>query len=180
MRNYRLLTMSAALLLLTVVTVSPSFAQDDAPAPTPDTPTYESPAPEQGPAIAPREPGQAPDAPPAGAEGEEVAETPPGGGLFNQQGLFLLVLLGGMILLFVLNSRTRKKQEQKRQEMLGSLKKGDKVTSIGGIVGTVIEVRDDEVVVKVDEQNNVRMRFARWAIRGVGEDAKVQKPEEQK
>jgi len=35
-----------------------------------------------------------------------------------------------------------------------------------------VEVREDEVVVKVDETNNVRMRFARWAVRGVGDEAK--------
>ena len=56
--------------------------------------------------------------------------------------------------------------------MLSSLKKGDKVTSIGGIVGSVIEIREDEITVKIDETNNVRMKFARWAIRGVGAEAK--------
>jgi len=56
--------------------------------------------------------------------------------------------------------------------MLAALKKGDKVTSIGGIVGTIMDVREDEVVVKVDEGNNIRMRFARWAIRGIGEKGK--------
>ena len=60
--------------------------------------------------------------------------------------------------------------------MLSSLKKGDKITSIGGIVGTVIEVRDDEVTVKVDETGNVRMKFARWAIRGVGDAARAEDP----
>ncbi len=33
-------------------------------------------------------------------------------------------------------------------------------------------------MVKVDESNNVRLRFARWAIRGVGEEAKAEKPED--
>ena len=74
------------------------------------------------------------------------------------------------------SSRGRRKQETKRKEMLASLKKGDKVTSIGGIVGTIIEVRDDEVVAKIDD--NVRVRFARWAIRGTGEEAKTTTPEQ--
>jgi preprotein translocase subunit YajC len=85
-----------------------------------------------------------------------------------------IVLIGGFILLYWWSNRSRRKQEAKRKEMLSSLKKGDKVTSIGGIIGTVIEVREDEVTVKVDETNNVRMRFARWAIRGVGEEAKTE------
>jgi preprotein translocase subunit YajC len=62
--------------------------------------------------------------------------------------------------------------------MLSALAKGDKVTSIGGICGTVVEVRDDELVVKVDENNNMRLRFARWAIRGAGDQAKSQGPED--
>jgi preprotein translocase subunit YajC len=60
--------------------------------------------------------------------------------------------------------------------MLSSLRKGDKITTIGGVVGTVMEVRDDEITVKVDESGNVRMKFARWAIRGVGDLAKVESP----
>lgn len=103
----------------------------------------------------------------------------PGGSLFGDQ-WFLFAMLGGIILLYVWMGRGRRKQEAKRQQMLAGLKKGDKVTSIGGVIGTVIEVREDEVLVKVDETNNVRMRFARWAIRGVGETAKTEKPEDNK
>ena len=97
------------------------------------------------------------------------------GGLFGSWQL-MVVMLGGFFLLYVWMGRSRRKQQRQRQEMLSALKKGDKITSIGGIVGTVIEVRDDEVTVKVDETGNVRMRFARWAIRGVGEAAKAEDP----
>ncbi|MFA6133591.1 MAG: preprotein translocase subunit YajC [Phycisphaerae bacterium] len=110
---------------------------------------------------------------PAGPEGAAKPK-----GMFGGDQTMLFVLMGMLVILFVWSSRSRKKQEQKRQQMLSSLKKGDKVTSIGGIVGTIIEVRDDEVLVKVDETNNVRMRFARWAIRGTGEEAKTQAPEQ--
>lgn len=92
----------------------------------------------------------------------------------------IFVLVGVMLLFMFLGQRSRKKQEKQRQEMLAGLKKGNKVTSIGGVIGTVIDVKDDEVLVKVDEQNNVRMRFARWAIRGIGEAGKQEKPEDQK
>lgn len=85
-----------------------------------------------------------------------------------------LILLGAVVLMFVLSGRSRKKEEKKRQAMLTNLKKGDKVTMIGGEIGTVIEVKDNEVVVKVDETNNVRMRYARWAIRGVGEEGRAE------
>ncbi|HUU60027.1 MAG TPA: preprotein translocase subunit YajC [Phycisphaerae bacterium] len=103
-----------------------------------------------------------------------------GGGLLGGGNYILFIMLGGLVLLFVMTSRSKKKQQRKRNDMLATLKKGDKVTSIGGIVGTVIETREDEITVKVDEQNNVRMRFARWAIRGVGDAAKTEGPDEKK
>lgn len=93
---------------------------------------------------------------------------------------FLPVMIGALLLMFFMSSRGRKKRTKKRQEMLASLKKGAKITTIGGIVGTVMEVREDEVTVKVDEQNNVRMRFVRSAIQGVGDDAKKEVGEEKR
>ncbi len=94
-------------------------------------------------------------------------------GLFDSQ-WFLPAMLGGIVLLYVWMGRSRRKQESKRKEMIANLKKGDKVTSIGGIIGTIIEVREDEITVKVDETNNVRMRFVRSAIRGLGKQDKTE------
>ena len=48
--------------------------------------------------------------------------------------------------------------------MLQSLKKNDRVRTIGGIFGTVIEVKGDEVVLKVDEANNTRIHVSVSAI----------------
>ena len=111
-----------------------------------------------------------------GAEGEGAGEgegeQPPAGKGSGWGGMTPLLLLAPILLIFLWSGRGRKKQEAKRKQMLSELKKGDKVTSIGGIVGTVIEVREDELVIKVDESSNTRMRFARWAIRGIGEEAK--------
>ena len=110
------------------------------------------------------------DAPATDQPGEPGDGGKPQGPFGNMQ--FIIILVGGMGLLYFFSGRSRRKQASKRKEMLESLKKGDKITSIGGIVGTVMDVRDDEVVVKVDESTNARMHFARWAIRGVGEIAK--------
>ncbi len=98
-------------------------------------------------------------------------EQPRPKGLFEDY-TFLIVLAVAFLAMMILSSRSRKKQEAKRRALLNSLKKGDKITTIGGIVGTVIEVRENEVTVKTDETNNVRMKFARWAIRDIGEPAK--------
>jgi preprotein translocase subunit YajC len=48
------------------------------------------------------------------------------------------------------------------------------VQTIGGVLGTVVDVRDNEVLVKVDETNNVKIRFNRTAIKEVLQDAAVE------
>jgi preprotein translocase subunit YajC len=106
-----------------------------------------------------------------GGQGTSGGEDEGRGGGFGGM-WFYVVLLGGFVLLYVWMGRGRRRQEAKRKEMLAALKKNDKIVTIGGIMGTVIETRADEITVKVDETNNVRMKFARWAVRGVGEEAR--------
>ena len=64
-------------------------------------------------------------------------------------------------------SRSRKKERQRYEDMLKNLKRNDRVQTIGGIVGTVVEARDDVVILKVDETSNVKMHFNRTAIKEV-------------
>lgn len=126
---------------------------------------------------APATPGEA--AAPAGAPAatSPAAGTPEAGKPAGQP-YMLILMFGAIALLWFWSSRGRKKEANRRKEMLSQLKKGDKITTIGGIVGTVVEVRDDEVMVKTDESANVRMKFARWAIRQVGQDGKSEGPDE--
>lgn len=78
-----------------------------------------------------------------------------------------MVLLAGLGLLMWTSSRGRGKEEKKRKSMLESMKKGDRVQTIGGLIGSVADVRGDEVVLKVDEANNVKMRYVKSAIQRV-------------
>ena len=55
---------------------------------------------------------------------------------------------------------------------LKELKRGDRIKTIGGILGTVVEARDNEVVVKVDETNNTKIKFSRTAIALVVDEEK--------
>jgi preprotein translocase subunit YajC len=85
----------------------------------------------------------------------------------------IIPILLGILVLYFFVFRSKKVQDRKRQDMLGQLKKGDRVQTIGGILGTVIEARDTEVLLKVDESSNTKIRFARNAIhRVVEEEAK--------
>ena len=87
--------------------------------------------------------------------------------------LFPLVILIGLMYFMIF--RTKKKEETKRTTMLKALKKGDRVQTIGGLLGTVVEVREQDVLLKVDETANVKMRFIRSAISRVVEEEKESK-----
>jgi len=156
------------LVAMSWLSVNPCPAQTTPPAEETEAPELrELP---QEPADEAAEASEEPTTPPAG-EDEPVPEESSPSDWFSRNGIFIVVMVGIVLMLF-LSGRGRRKQEARRKEMLSSLKKGDKITTIGGAVGTVIEVRDNDVTVKVDETNNIRMKFARWAIRGVGETAK--------
>jgi preprotein translocase subunit YajC len=73
------------------------------------------------------------------------------------------VTFGLVILIFYfLIIRPQNKKQKETQKMLGALKKGDKVISIGGIRGTVVSVKDQVVVVKVDD--DTKLEFTKSAI----------------
>jgi len=100
--------------------------------------------------------------------------TRPGWAQFLQQsGIFLPAMLL-IVLMLVMSSRSRKKQEAQKQELLNTMKRGARVQTIGGILGNVVEVRDDRVLLKVDEGNNTKVWFARSAIhRVLGDEAEA-------
>jgi preprotein translocase subunit YajC len=64
---------------------------------------------------------------------------------------------------FLLFRGPRKKQQQHKQ-MVQSLQKNDRVRTIGGIIGTVVDIKDDEITLKVDESNNTKIKVASSAI----------------
>jgi preprotein translocase subunit YajC len=68
-----------------------------------------------------------------------------------------------LMMYFVLFREPRKRQKQ-QQQMVRSLKKNDKVRTVGGIIGTVVDVKEDEIVLKVDESNNTKIRVVPSAI----------------
>lgn len=93
---------------------------------------------------------------------------PAGGGGFGDlfhSPLLPVVVIFGIFMLFMSNSK--RKQERQQKDMLSNMKRNDRVQTIGGILGTIVEVRDNEIVVKVDEGNNTKMKFVRSAIHRV-------------
>ena len=58
--------------------------------------------------------------------------------------------------------RPQRKQQTELQNFRDALKKGDKVVTIGGIYGTVAEIKEDSVLIEVD--NNVKIRVSKQAL----------------
>jgi len=86
-----------------------------------------------------------------------------------------MVPLIAILLIFMFFSmNSKRKQDRQKQKMIDEMKRGDRVQTIGGILGTVVEVRDGEVLVKVDESNNTKIKFSRSAINRVVEEEKAQ------
>lgn len=88
---------------------------------------------------------------------EEVAAT--GGG----SGWMMWVMLGLIfVVMYFFMIRPQKKQQKELQKFRDAIKKGDKVVTIGGIYGTVSEVKDNTVLMEVD--NSVKIRVSKQAL----------------
>ncbi len=98
--------------------------------------------------------------PPAGDPADNQQPQEPG----NPWSMVVLILLMFAVIYFVM-MRPQKKREEERKKLMESLTKNDRVQTIGGIIGTVIDVKDEnEVVIKIDESNNTKLHIARSAI----------------
>lgn len=74
--------------------------------------------------------------------------------------VMMAVLFGVMYFLMI---RPQKKQQKKDQEMRDSTQVGDEVTTIGGIIGRVVTVKEDSIVIETGADRN-KMKITRWAI----------------
>lgn len=90
-------------------------------------------------------------------------------GVGEMLGMILPLVLMFVVFYFLL-IRPQKKKDKKVKEMLAALKAGDRVCTIGGIYGTITSIKDDTIELSVG-RDNVKLVFARWAIRNVEEVA---------
>lgn len=75
-----------------------------------------------------------------------------------------------LIVMIVFSVLTGRKEKKKKEELISAIKKHDKVQMLGGIIGTVAEVGDEDIVVRVEEG---RIRFAKSAVAAVLTSAKA-------
>ena len=117
-----------------------------------------------------------------------TGDTPKGGLLGSSSGLIMMGLV--FAAMYFLMIRPQKKRQKEEQNMRDSIQIGDEITTIGGIMGRVVTVKDDSIVVETGA-DRTKLRFQKWAIqtnntandrmaaeRKAAEDAKKAKSEQ--
>ncbi len=77
------------------------------------------------------------------------------------------------VIFYFMMMRGNRKQKNERANLLDNLAKNDRVMTIGGMLGTVVTIRDQEVVLKVDESNNTKVTFLKSSIQKVINDGEL-------
>jgi preprotein translocase subunit YajC len=85
----------------------------------------------------------------------------------------MLVAMG--IVFWLLLIRPESKRRKEREQVLNAIKPKDRVVTIGGLYGTVVEIEKDEIVLLVDPKKDIKLRFRRGAIDSVEESADSKK-----
>ena len=79
--------------------------------------------------------------------------------------IIMILLMVGIV--YFLMIRPEQKRKKQAQEMRNSLKKGDMITSIGGIVGKIVMVNENTIIIETSE-DRVRMELTKWAVSTTG------------
>ena len=83
------------------------------------------------------------------------------------QGMSSIIMIVALFaIMYFMMIRPENKRKKKAQEMRDGLKKGDTITTIGGIIGKVVSVSGDTFVIETSE-DRVRLELAKWALSSV-------------
>lgn len=86
------------------------------------------------------------------------------GGMIGMIAIYAVII--GLVYLFLLRPNSKKKKEE--AEMRNSLEIGDEITTIGGIMGRVVAIKDDEDALIIETgSDRVKMKFKKWCISSV-------------
>ena len=88
----------------------------------------------------------------------DAATTPTGGGM---EMIIMLVVMVGVFYFMLIRPENKRKKEA--EQMRSAVKTGDKIVTIGGITGTVVNVKDTRIVLETGA-DQVRIELEKWAI----------------
>ncbi|UJS16384.1 MAG: preprotein translocase subunit YajC [Candidatus Jettenia sp.] len=82
------------------------------------------------------------------------------GGMLSMLLPFILMF----VVMYFLILRPQKKKERERKELLSRIKKNDRVITAGGIHGTITSVRETEVILRIDDTKDIKIKVDRGSI----------------
>ena len=99
----------------------------------------------------------------------------PAGGM----GSTVIMMVAMLALMYFMLIRPENKRKKEAEQMRSAVKKGDKITTIGGIVGTVVDVKENNIVIETSA-DQVRIELAKWALSTNETAAEAKKAEAKK
>lgn len=84
-----------------------------------------------------------------------------GGTASPTSGIIMMVVL--IVIMYFMMIRPQKKRQKEEQEMRSSLEIGDEIITIGGIVGKVVTIREQDLVIETGA-DRTKMKIQRWAV----------------
>ncbi len=98
---------------------------------------------------------------------ESTAGTPSAADTASANAITTVVMLVAMIAIFYFFMyRPQKKQEKESNDMRNGLQVGDEITTIGGIIGKIVSIKDETVLIETSNERN-KIRILRTAVRNV-------------
>ncbi|MFA6308441.1 MAG: preprotein translocase subunit YajC [Clostridia bacterium] len=105
----------------------------------------------------------------------QAASQDPGAG----SSLIFYVAIIGIVVYFILMTRSQKKNVKKRDEMLNTIKDGTVVTTKGGIVGKVVNIKEDDLTIE-SGIDGTKIMVKRWAIMDIQNENEINEIKEVK
>jgi len=102
--------------------------------------------------------------PPAGSQPLGTPGTGAPSGSASGMGSLFPILIFMMAGILIMTSLSGRKERKKHAALMAGIGKKDKVRAAGGIIGTIIEIKNDEVLIETDKASNTRIRVARGSI----------------
>ena len=81
----------------------------------------------------------------------------------SSMGATVIMLIAMVAIFYFMLIRPENKRKKEAEQLRSSVKEGDKITTIGGIVGTVVNVKEDKFVIETGA-DQVRIEFQKWAL----------------
>jgi preprotein translocase subunit YajC len=80
---------------------------------------------------------------------------------------FLPLMIIMFAVMYFLIIRPQKQKEKKRKEMIANVRKQDRIVTAGGVHGVVVSVKENEVIVRIDDAKDVKIKIDKSALTSV-------------